>query len=130
LDATLTRDLVSVLYKYNCPHVPPGRFVSDLDTPNAEAVLGHAEVIHGLGGDVDIDHLRTIAGLPKPRPTSDVASPVQSLSPVAVGQTPQGVPVAGVGGPQQQAVPSEVVAQQQQVTPSQSPVSSQSILDA
>lgn len=130
LDVCLTKDFLTPLYRWNCPGVPVGLFKSDIDSPNTAEILSHAEVIHGLGGDIDLNFLYDVAGFPRPQPGSNVASPVQPLSPVAVGATPEGVPVAGQGGPQQQVVPSEVVAQQQQAqqqSPTSQPVS---ILDA
>lgn len=129
LDATLTEDFVRVLYRYNAPHVPPGRFVSDVDTPNATEVLGNAQIMQQMGLAIDGDHLYEVTGLPKPGNDDTAVTSLQPQSAVGVGAEdgdaaaadapadaaapmPAGVPAAGPPGPQPQPT------QMQMATPS------------
>lgn len=102
LAETLTEDWLPVLTKYNCGEsaVSP-YFRFDVDSPNAEQLIANAKILHDIGVDVDVDHLRVVAGLPIPNPGSNVASKLQPLSPTAVNQTPQQTPMVGPAGPQQ-----------------------------
>lgn len=95
LAATLTEQLLPVLYKYNCPGVRPGKFVFDLDSPNAGDILGYAERLAALGGNLDMDHLYSVCGLPQGGPGANISSKLQPMSPTAAVSTPQGVPIAG-----------------------------------
>lgn len=97
---TLSTDLVSVLYKYNCPGVPPAQFVYDVDVPNAVEVLQNAETMQAMGLAIDGDHLYTVTGLPKPISGDTAVSKLQPQSAMGVGggdptQQPVGVPAAG-----------------------------------
>jgi len=93
---TLTTDLVSTLYRYNCPGVPPARFVYDIDVPNATEVLQNAELMQSMGLAIDGDHLYDVTGLPKPISGDTAVSKLQPQSAVGVaGEQPVGVPAAG-----------------------------------
>ena len=119
-DETLTTDLVAVLYKYNCPGVPVGRFVSDIDTPNATEVLGNAQIMQQMGLAIDADHLYDVTGLPKPITGDTAVSKLQPQTAVGVGggaedgaaQQPVGVPAAG------EPLPPESQPEQMAATPS------------
>lgn len=102
LEETLTTDLLTTLYKYNCPGVPVGRFKFDIDTPNATEVLGNAQILQGLGATIDLDHLVQVAGLPKPLLGDTAGSKLQPQAAAGVGdaEQPVGVPEAGEPVPQ------------------------------
>lgn len=96
LQETYNRQWLPVLAKYMTPGIPPPKWVFEIETPNAELVAKGAELVKTLGGEIDLDQLREVFTLRKPQPGSQIASSVQSLSPVAMDQgVPQGVPVAG-----------------------------------
>jgi hypothetical protein len=99
LAETLTRDLISVLWRYNFPGVPAPRFVFDVDKPNAAETLEAAKTFWEMGGEIDADELRSILGLSKPQPGAAVLTKLPAPSPAGVGQLPQGVPVQGTPGP-------------------------------
>lgn len=118
-DETLTTDLLRTLYKYNCPGVPVGRFVSDIDTPNATEVLGNAQIMQQMGLAIDGDHLYDVTGLPKPITGDTAVSKLQPQSAIGVGggaadggQQPLGVPAAG------DPLPPEQQPEQMAATPS------------
>jgi hypothetical protein len=122
-----------MMYRYNCPGVRPGKFVSEVDSPNAGEIISHAQVIVGMGGQVDMNQLMTLAGLRQPQANSDVGSNLQPMTPVAATTQPDGIPMAG-GGPQEvqqgQAVdqPQSVPVQAGQTNQGQSPAAG-SLLD-
>ena len=99
LQETLTRDLVSVLCKYNYPGIPCPRFIFDVDKPNAQAVLQAAQAFFEMGGAIDEDELRGIIGLAKPVPGHAILAQAQPMQPQGVGAMPQGVPMEGQPGP-------------------------------
>lgn len=102
LQETIQKDLVNVLYKYNCPGVRPGKFSFEVDTPNAAEVLGYAKTLYEMGVGLSEDQLFEISQLQKPKPGDAIVSQMGPMQPAAVGGAPQGVPVAGQAGPPQQ----------------------------
>lgn len=102
LQETLSTDLISVLYKYNCPGVPPGKFVFDVDKPNAEEFMAGAKDFFEMGGTLDEDEVRSILGLSKPEAGHSVLSKIPPMSPTAASGVPTGVPMLGEPGPQSQ----------------------------
>jgi phage gp29-like protein len=116
LDATIQADLIDLLYRWNCPGVPPGRYSSEVDTPNAKEVLGYAETMFDMGVALDEGQLYKISQLQKPKPGGGIVSKLGGMQPAAVGGEPQGVPVAGEAGP-----PGDPSQQAQQPAESQQP---------
>lgn len=100
----LTANWLPTLYRYNCPGVPAGRFIFDTDHPAADKLLSYAQVMVGLGWSVNLDHLAEICGLQPGGINNQIATKVQSLSPVAVQSPPQQVPIAGNSPQVQQPV--------------------------
>lgn len=99
LQETLTKELITVLAKYNFPGIPAPKFTFDVDKPNARAVLDAAQTFFEMGGQVDEDELRGIVGLAKPSPGHAVLAKMPAMSPTGVGALPQGVPMEGQPGP-------------------------------
>lgn len=97
---SITQDLLSVLYRYNCPGVPPGKFIFDVDKPNAKEFLEAAKTFWEMGGQVDEDELRSILGLSTPGPGHNVLAQMSPMSPAGIGAMPTGVPMSGQPGPQ------------------------------
>lgn len=100
LQETLTRDLVTLIYRYTFPGVPVARWIFDVDKPNSSDFLAAAKAFYEMGGDLDMDELRSVLGLAKPKPGAAILSKLQSMQPAAVGPMPQGVPMtpdAGAG---------------------------------
>lgn len=100
LQETIQQDLVKTLYRYNAPGVRPGKFAFQIDTPNAKEVIGYAQALYEMGVSLDEDELFDLAKLSKPKPGGGIVSMVGAMQPAAVGQAPQGMPVAGQPGPQ------------------------------
>jgi phage gp29-like protein len=100
LSDTLTTDLVRVLYKYNCPNVPPSKFQFDIDVPNAENVIEYASQIYEMGGPINLDQLYVISGLSKPAKGSSILSKLGNLQPTATAaNNPDAIPAQGNSGP-------------------------------
>lgn len=95
LDACYTDDLVSVLYRVNEPGVPPGRWVSQVDSPNVDQILETAQAIVALGGSVPEKYIKDAAGVPASKPGETVLGGLQQGQPAAVGQIPDGMPMVG-----------------------------------
>lgn len=101
LQETLTHDFVRVLARYNCPGVPPPRFVFETDADNAPEVFGYARQLYEMGAEVNLDELFEVAGLSRPQPGDAILSRLGELQPSALGEAPQGVPLEGTPGPEQ-----------------------------
>lgn len=99
LAETLTRDLVRVLARHNHPGVPAPVLKFDVDKPNAAEVLEAAKTIWEMGGEIDGDEIKDIAGLSKPAPGHAVLTNLPTTSPAGVGALPQGQPIVGQPGP-------------------------------
>jgi hypothetical protein len=95
LQDSLNRDFVPTYSRYMAPGLPPPKWIFEIETPNAELIAKGAELMQGLGGEIDLDQLREVFTLRKPQPGNQVYSKIQSLSPAAVDSQPVGVPVAG-----------------------------------
>jgi len=126
LDETLQK-LVNVLYRYNCPGVPPGRFHHAVDKPNVAEFMQAAQFAYEMGMALDEDDTREKLGLPKPEEGHSVISKVAPMQPAAVNQIPQGTPMAAPqlpaqpdqGGQQQEVQGQTVGGQEQQGQPQQ-----------
>lgn len=130
LGETYNIDLLPTLCRYNCgEHVPPPRWVFDVEKPNAGEILGYSQAIRNMGGDIDMTHLYEVCGLPQPQPGDNISSKLQPMSPTAVAQVPQGTPtVSAATQPQGQQTVQQVSTPQptqsaavpvQQVPPAQ-----------
>lgn len=99
LQEDYTRYWLPTLYRYNCPGVPPGRFVFTTDHPNADKTLAYATQLREMGWPVDLDHLAMVCGIPKASLNATISTKIQPLSPVAVDQVPQDTPMVGSPAP-------------------------------
>jgi len=100
LSETINRDLVRPIYRRIAPGVRAGKFVFEVDEPNAQEVIANAEILKNeFQAAVDVDHLMDVAKLPAPKGGSQVASQIAPMQPAAVGGVPQGVPIAGAAMP-------------------------------
>lgn len=100
LQETEQRDLVNMLYRWDFPGIRPGRIVYEIDDPNAEELLGNAQIYYEMGGEVDMTQLAKALRLPLPQPGNQIASKVGDMQPAAIqGNAPDGVPVVGQPGP-------------------------------
>lgn len=97
MEETLTEDLVKVLYKYNCPNVPPAKFRTEIDAPNAGNVMDYAEILYNMGVPLNSAELVHIAGLSPVSKDSPVVSKLGNMQPTAVSQPPTAIPIQGTG---------------------------------
>ncbi len=95
LDDSFTRDLVRVCYRVNEPHVPPGRWVSQIDSPNVEELMQSAKAIVSLGGSVPLKPLTEAAGIPEAKDGETLLGGLQQGSPSAVASIPDNTPMVG-----------------------------------
>jgi hypothetical protein len=100
---TFQRDLVDVLYAYNCPGVEPGKFEFEIDSPNSAELMEYGEQLFEWGVPLDEDQAYKISQWSKPKPGSGIVSKLGTMQPAALGGV-QGVPVAGEAGPPSQDV--------------------------
>lgn len=98
LQETLQSDLVNVLYAYNAPGITPGTFTFAIDDPNSAQLMEHAQVLFEMGVPLDGEQLREVSQWRAPKEGSEIVTQVGGMQPAAVGQAPQGVPVAGQPG--------------------------------
>ncbi len=98
LQETIQTDLVNVLYKYNCPGVRPGKFSFEVDAPNSKELMEYGQMLYEWGVGLDEDQAYKISQWQKPKPGSGIISQMGPMQPAAVGNAPQGVPVAGQPG--------------------------------
>lgn len=68
LQETLTRDLVKVISRHIDPGRRPPRWVFEVDRPNVGEHLEAAGRFFEMGGEIATDPLRSVLGLPKPKP--------------------------------------------------------------
>jgi len=95
LDDTFTTDLVRLLYRTNEPDVTPGRWVSQIDSPNVEQLMESAQTIVSLGGSVPQKPLTEAAGIPEVKDGETVLGGLQPGTPSAVTGIPDGTPMVG-----------------------------------
>ena len=106
LASTLTEDFVRVLQKYNVPHdIPPLRFVFDVDKVNAGEMLEAANQFYQMGGSIGEDSLRTVIGLPRPKPGEAVLTQNMPMNPATLGAVPEGTPMEGAPAPMPEGEP-------------------------
>jgi phage gp29-like protein len=69
LQETLTKDFVGVLLKYNRPNLPERciKLIFDLDHPQPKELLECAKLFQQMGGDLDMDQVRSSTGFTKPK---------------------------------------------------------------
>lgn len=100
LAESLTADLVKPMQHFmGKGHLPPCKFVFEVDAPNTSTILAAAQAFYQMGGAVDEESLREALGLPQPEPGKAILSQQQQMSPQAAGTIPAGVPMAGPPGP-------------------------------
>lgn len=92
LQSTLTSDLVSVMYKYTYPALPPGRFEFETEAPNVEQLVKSASAFIEMGGTIDGGELRKVLGLPLPGPGAETLGGLQPMQASGVAGLPQNVP--------------------------------------
>lgn len=93
MDEVMTRDILGPYYRANEPGMPCGRWVSDLDDPNAQSVIENAERIVAMGGAVPEETVLEAGGLPQVKPGDTILTNVQPQQPAATGGIPNDVPV-------------------------------------
>ncbi len=82
LSETLTRELLWPLARFNFPNEPCRiRFVVDVDQPNVESLMDAAQRLWQMGVEIDADHLRSKAGLPKPEEGAELVNQLQASRP-------------------------------------------------
>lgn len=79
LQETLTRDLVSTISRHIDPSRRPPKWVFEVDKPNAAEYLEATQHFYDMGGAIDENDLRSVLGLPKPKPGAPQLSQVQTL---------------------------------------------------
>jgi hypothetical protein len=99
------QDIVKVLYRYNCPGRPVGRFNFLLEKRNAQEYMEAAAFGIQFGLSVAENDVRDVLGLRAPRAGEPVLGQLVPGQPAGVEGTPQGVPMAQPGGPQQNGQP-------------------------
>lgn len=100
LAESLTQDLVRPMQTFmGKGHLPPCKFVFEVDAPNTSTILAAAQAFYQLGGSIDEESLREALGLPSPEPGKPILSQQQMMSPQAAGTIPAGVPMQGPPGP-------------------------------
>lgn len=104
LDETLTQDIVAVMYRTNEPGVPPGKYVSQVDSPNVQQMMDAASTIVAMGGGVPQKPLTEAAGIPEAKGGDTILSNVRPQQPAAVGAIPDGQPVETAQGSDQPPV--------------------------
>lgn len=127
LQESLTVELVEPMQRFmGKGHLPPCKFVFEVDAPNTQTILGAAQAFFELGGAVDEEKLREAVGLPAPEPGKPILSKQQMMSPQSAGTIPAGVPMQGPPGPdpsqqglapQQGGAPPEAAMPQEAVNP-------------
>jgi hypothetical protein len=93
MDDAETYNLCHPWYRANYPGMPPGRVVSEVDSPNVQQLMDAAEAIYNMGGNVPEDPLLDAAGLPETKEGDTILTQVQPMQPAAVGGMPEGVPI-------------------------------------
>ncbi len=118
LAESLSSDLVRPMQIFmGKGHLPPFKFVFEVDAPNTQTILGAAQAFYSMGGSIDEESLRDALGLASPEPGKPILSQQQMMSPQSAGTIPSGVPMSGPPGPdpsQQGLVSPEMLQQEQQ----------------
>jgi hypothetical protein len=110
LAETLQSDLIATLYRYNCKGVPVGKFEFEIDSPNAQELMGYGQQLFEWGVPLDEDQAYKISQWAKPKPGAGIITKLGAMQPAAAGGMPQATPVIGGVGPQD--VPPEEMAGQ------------------
>lgn len=113
LGETFQTDLVNVLYAYNAPGVPPGRFGFEVDSPNSEELMTYAQILYEWGVPLSEEQAYKISQWTKPKPGEGIISNLGTMQPAAIGGV-EGVPVAGQAGPPGQQVDASQLSPEQQ----------------
>lgn len=106
LEETLTTQLIRVKVKYSHPgYEEKVRFKFDVDRPDIKQIMEAAKMAFEMGMELDGDDLRDKLGLPKPEKGHTILAKMAPMGAAATGSVPQGVPLAGQPGPEQQGPP-------------------------
>jgi L-fucose mutarotase/ribose pyranase (RbsD/FucU family) len=105
LGETLTRDLLAPFYRANFPGVPCGRWVLDIDDPNAQQQIENAQALYQMGAAIPEGAIMAAAGIAEVKDGDTILTNVQPMQPAAVGGVPDGVPMAQPGQPDPNAPP-------------------------
>jgi hypothetical protein len=105
LEETLQTDLVEVLYRYNAPGIPVGKFEFEVDSPDSQDLMQYGNMLYEWGVPLDEDQAYKISKWQKPKPGAGIISKLGQMQPAAIGGTPQEVPVAGQVGQDQGSIP-------------------------
>jgi len=92
-DDAATHDILYEWYDVNYPGVPPGRWKTEVDSPNVQQLMDAAEAIYGMGGNVPEDALLEAAGLPEVKEGDTILTQVAPTQPAAVDGMAEGMPV-------------------------------------
>jgi hypothetical protein len=121
LQESLSLELVAPMQRFmGKGHLPPCKFMFEVDAPNTQTILGAAQAFFELGGAVDEEKLREAVGLPAPEPGKAILSKQQMMSPQSAGTIPAGVPMQGPPSPdpnQQGLAPPQGAAMPPQAAP-------------
>ena len=93
------QQVTNMICKYVAPGVRPPKSRPMVDKRNPEEFMAAAQFAVNLGLDVDEDDFREVLSFPEPQPGDGIISKLQNLNPAAMARTPEGVPMAGVPGP-------------------------------
>lgn len=92
LDETRTGNWVKPWYAANFPGVPHGYWVSDLDEPNAQALIDNATALYQMGAALPEGPLLDASGIGLPKQGDTILTQMAQGQPSAVGGTPNAIP--------------------------------------
>lgn len=98
------QQVTNMVSKYIRPGVRPPKSRPMVDKRNPEEFMAAAQFAVNLGVDFDEDDFREVLSFPEPQPGDGIISKLQNLNPAAMARTPEGVPMAGVPGPNGQSM--------------------------
>jgi phage gp29-like protein len=111
LQDSLTQDYVAAINNYSYPGYPTPRWVFEIDAPNIQEIVAAAEFFLNYGGEIGMESMRKILGLPAPKPGEAILGKVQPMQPAAVTGQPVGVPTYDAATGEGQAGAGEALAE-------------------